>query len=361
VAPCRPAVAAGGFVYVSGTLAQDGAVDSLGGVATQTRQVIERLRDVLDGAGTSLDRVVAVTVYLRSAADFQAMNDAYKMFWPEDPPTRTTVIVDLVGPDARVEMSAIAVPPGGERVVIHPKDWISSPSPYSYAIRSGDTLFLSGLVARNGRDNSVVPGDIAVQTRAVLDNGGELLEAAGLDFENVVSTRIFLPDASAFQQMNDAYAKYFSSKPPARATVRADLAGSQYAVEMTMIASSSARDAIDSGTEDGPRLPLSPAFRAGNRVYVSGALGFTETNKTDAAAQAREVLARIGRTLSAAGCSPADVVDTTVFLTDLRNYEAMNEPYRAFFGGNLPARTTVGTGLIAPDGLVEIMMTAVDR
>ena len=88
------------------------------------------------------------------------MNDAYRGFWTKDPPTRTTVVADLVLPDALVEMSMVAVPKGGERVVIHPAGWVKSPNPYSYAIRTGDTLFLSGLVSRNGRDNVVVPGDV---------------------------------------------------------------------------------------------------------------------------------------------------------------------------------------------------------
>ena len=74
----------------------------------------------------------------------------------------------------------IAVPTGAERVVIHPASWIKSPSPYSYAIRTGDTVFLSGLVSRNGRDNSVVDGDINAQTAVVLDNAAELLKAAGM-------------------------------------------------------------------------------------------------------------------------------------------------------------------------------------
>ena len=67
-------------------------------------------------------------------------------------------------PDALVEISMVAVPQGAERVVIHPPDWIKSPNPYSYAIRTGDTVFLSGLVSRNGRDNSVVTGDVNAQT-----------------------------------------------------------------------------------------------------------------------------------------------------------------------------------------------------
>ena len=176
VGPYSPAVKAGSLIYLSGTLAQDaaGAIVGKGDIAAQTRRVIERMHEILTLSGSSLEQVVAVTVYLRNAGDFAAMNDAYKAHWPLNPPTRTTVIANLVRPDALVEMSMIAVPLGAERTVIHPAGWMRSPNPYSYAIRSGETLFLSGLVSRNGRDNSVVTGDITKQTRVVMDNAGEL-------------------------------------------------------------------------------------------------------------------------------------------------------------------------------------------
>jgi reactive intermediate/imine deaminase len=359
VGPYSPAVKAGGFIYVSGTLAQDanGAIVGKGDVGTQTRRVLERMREILGAAGSSLDQVVAVGVYLTSAEDFAAMNDAYRTFWPANPPTRTTVIADLLLPDAKVEMSMVAVPAGAERVVIHPQGWMKSPNPYSYAIRSGDTLFLSGLVARNGRDNTVVAGDVTTQTRTVMDNAGELLKAAGMSHANVVSARVYLRDASVFQQMNEAYRSYFPSAPPARATVRAGLAGSQYNVEITMVASSARREAISDGRAANPNL--STAIRAGQRVYLSGMLGNTPETKGDVAGQTRETLARIRSGLEAAGCTPHDVVDGLVYLTDVKNLAAMNDVYRAFFDKGFPARTTVQTGLVAPDGLVEIMVTAV--
>jgi aminoacrylate peracid reductase len=361
VGPYSPAVKAGGFIYVSGTLAQDasGAMVAAGDVAGQTRRILDRMEEVLSASGSSLEQAVAVTVYLKNASDFGAMNAAYKAYWPANPPTRTTVIADLVLPEALVEMSVIAVPGGAERVVVHPKDWMSSPNPYSYAIRSGQTLFLSGLVSRNGRDNTVAGGDVRQQTKVVMDNAGELLKAAGMTHANVVSARVYLPDTSAFQQMNEMYRSYFPSAPPARATVRAGLAGSQYNVEITMIASSAPREAISDGRAPNPNL--SPAIRAGNMVYVSGMLGNTPETKGDVAAQTRETLARIRKTLEAAGCGPQDVVDSLVYLTDLRSFQAMNDAYRPFFGKDFPARTTVQSGLVAPDGLVEIMMTAVRR
>ena len=173
----------------------------------------------------------------------------------------------------------IAVPTGAERVVIHPAGWSKSPSPYSYAIRTGDTVFLSGLVSRNGRDNAVVTGDINAQTTVVLDNAVELLKAAGMTMENVVSSRIYLPDGASFQPMNAIYRKYFASAPPARATVVAGLAGKDYVVEITLVASSSPKRVIDDGRPANPNL--SAAIRAGDRVYLSGMLGNTAETKGD--------------------------------------------------------------------------------
>jgi len=354
VGPYSPAIKAGGLIYLSGTLAQDdtGALVADGDAAAQTRRIIERMRALLAAAGSSLEQVVAVTVYLRSAGDFQVMNDTYRTFWPKDPPTRTTVITDLLlGAD--VEISMVAVPNGAERVVIHPADWVKSPNPYSYAIRTGDTLFLSGLVPRNGRDNSTIGGDITAQTRAVMENAGQLLASAGMDFSHVVSARVYLPDTGGFQQMNEVYRSYFKNDRPARATVKAGLAGSQYAVEMTFVASSAPRQAFAPGAN------LSGAIKAGSRLYVSGMLGQTAENAGDGSAQTRETVAKIRKTLDAAGYTPADVVEGLVYLTDLAQFPQMNEEYRAFFGKDFPARTTIGAGLVAPGAVVEIMVTAV--
>jgi enamine deaminase RidA (YjgF/YER057c/UK114 family) len=88
-------------------------------------------------------------------------------------------------------------------------------------------------------------------------------------------------------------------------------------------------------------------------------LGSTDGTKGDAAGQTRETLARIRRTLEAAGCAPDDVVDGVVYLTELKSYAAMNGAYREFFQKSFPARATVQAGLVAPDALVEIMVTAV--
>jgi 2-iminobutanoate/2-iminopropanoate deaminase len=362
--PFSPAVKAGGLVYVSGALATgaDGRLIA-GDVKAQTRQVLENLSAVLKASGSSLAQAASVHVYLKRASDFAAMNEVYRTFWQKDPPVRTTVVSDLVLPDALVEMSMIAVANGGERRVVHPADWMTSPNPYSYGIRTGDTLFLAGLVSRNGRDNTVVSGDITTQTKTVLDNAGAILKAGGMSSSDVVSARVYLPSSAMFQEMNAAYQPYFAKDPPARATVAAGLMGEQYLIEITLTAVSGPREAITTSNADGtpgrPNPRLSSAIRVGNRLWVSGILGNTPANKDDVKAQTTEALARIGRTLKAAGFDWPHVVDGTVYITDVADYAKMNEAYRETFSTDFPARATVRTGLMGADGRVELMFTAV--
>jgi reactive intermediate/imine deaminase len=255
------------------------------------------------------------------------------------------------------------VPDGGERVVVNPSEWQSSPNPYSYGIKSGNTLFLSGLIARNGKDNTPIKGDMATQTKAVLENGAAVLKAAGMSYSDVVASRIYISDAAAFQDMNAVYRTYFPTDPPARATVKADLTSPDYIVEITMVAVKAAkREAFTTPAADGKpgtkNANLSSAIRADNRLYVSGILGNTADNKGDVKAQTAEALSRIGRTMKAAGYDWKDVVDAVVYLPDLTKFNDMNAAYREMFGKDFPARATVGAGLMGADGLVEIMMTA---
>ena len=354
--PFSAAVKADGLIYVAGTLSSEGDIRA------QTRKTIEDITAVLQKAGSSLANVASVNVYLTRAEDFAAMNEVYRTFWPKDPPVRTTIVSDLVVAGALVEMSMIAIPNGGERVVIHPSDWVKSPNPYSYGIRSGDTLFLAGLVARNGKDNSLVEGDMTTQTKLVLDNAGAILKAAGMGFENVVSSRVFITDATKFQEMNKAYVPYFSKEPPARATVVAPLMAPQFQVEITLTASRLPKRVITTPAADGspgkPSPILSSAIEVGNRLYVSGILGNTKTNVGDAEAQTVEIMNRVGRTLKAAGYEWAQVVDGIVYITDVKHFDAMNRGYRTIFAKDFPARATVRTGLVNETGLVEIMFVA---
>lgn len=356
--PFSPAVKAGGLIYVAGTMSQQG-----GDIRAQTRWCLEDLDRTLKAAGSSLQNAASINVYLKNQGDFAAMNEVYRTFFKENPPARTTIVADLVIPAGLIEMSAVGIPSGGERVVVHPPDWVKAPNPYSYGIKSGSSLFLAGLISRNGRDNQAVEGDIATQVKTAMDNAGEILKAAGYSYADVVSVRNYISDTKYFQDMNKVYQGYFPKDPPARATVVAPLTAPQYLFETTMVAVKGSREAITTPAADGtpgkPNPNLSSAIKVGNRLYLSGLLGNTADNKGDATAQTKETLARAGRTLKAAGFDWTHVVDGVVYITDVQSFGAMNTGYRTTFTKDFPARATVGTGLVAPDGLVEIMFTAV--
>jgi 2-iminobutanoate/2-iminopropanoate deaminase len=353
--PFSLGVKADGLIYVAGTLAQEGDIKA------QTKTVLDSIGQTLTKSGSSLANVVAVHVYVKNAADAAGMTEVWRTVWPKEAPVRTTVVSQLVVPNALVEMSAIAVPNGGERVVVTPPGW-STANPYSYAIRTGNTLFMSGIVSRNTKDNQPIEGDMATQTKAVMATAGELLKAAGFGFEHVVSSRVYITDTADFQAMNQNYVPNFPKDPPARATVVTGLPGPAYKVEMTMTAYRGPKQAFTAPNPDGtpgkPSPTLSNAVKVGNRLYISGILGNTAENKGDMTAQTKVILERVGRTLTAAGYSWGDVVDAIVYITDVAKFPAMNEGYRTIFTKDYPTRATVGTGLVAADGLVEIMFVA---
>jgi reactive intermediate/imine deaminase len=362
--PFSPAVKAGSFIYVAGAIATDEGGRVSGDIKAQTKRVLDNIAPVLKAAGTDFESVLSVYVYLKSGSDFQAMNEVYRGYFPKDPPGRTTVQANLVLPEALVEISMVAAPKGADRQVIHPAGWMRSPRPYSYGIKSGDTLFLAGLVSRSGKDDSAIAGDMKVQTRTILENAGEILKAAGMTHADVVSSRVYMTDTAMFQDMNAAYRSFFPKDPPARATVKTALMGPQYSIEITLVAvKGPAREAILAPNADGspakPNPNLSSAIRVGNRLYVSGMLGTNDQNKSDMKGQTRMTLANIGRALKAAGFDWPHVVEGMVYITDVSRFPAMNEAYRETFTKDFPARATVESGLVNPDGLVEIMFTAV--
>src|SRR5215213_6711607 len=179
--PYSLAITAGGTIYVAGQLPTDDKGNlAAGDITAQATQVFTNLRGILQQAGSSLDNVVHATVMLQNAADFAALDQLYRQQFKGELPARTTVIGSMVRPGALIEIQVVAVPNGAERKAILPAGWAKPTSPYNYAIKSGDTLYLSGLVSRSGRDNAQVQGDIATQTKTIMDNAGEILKAAGM-------------------------------------------------------------------------------------------------------------------------------------------------------------------------------------
>jgi 2-iminobutanoate/2-iminopropanoate deaminase len=110
IGPYSQAVISNGFAFLSGQIPLDPATNQLieGGIAAQTERVLENLKSVLEAAGSSLDRVVKTTVYLKDMGEFAKMNEVYGRYFTSNAPARATVQAARLPRDVAVEIDCIA-------------------------------------------------------------------------------------------------------------------------------------------------------------------------------------------------------------------------------------------------------------
>jgi 2-iminobutanoate/2-iminopropanoate deaminase len=108
--------------------------------------------------------------------------------------------------------------------------------PYSQAVRADNQIYCSGQIPIDPTTGSIIEGDIGAQTRQVLTNLSNVLEAAGASLDDVVKTTVYLADMNDFAAMNAVYATFFSSLAPARSTMQAARLPRDARVEIDVIA-----------------------------------------------------------------------------------------------------------------------------
>ncbi len=109
--------------------------------------------------------------------------------------------------------------------------------PYNQAVLSGNTLYTSGQIAINPATGDLVLDSIEIETKQVMENMKAVLESAGMTFENVVKSTIFISNMNDFASINTIYGSYFNEKTaPARETVQVACLPKNVNVEISMIA-----------------------------------------------------------------------------------------------------------------------------
>jgi len=339
------------LVYISNVTATQSVGRTLTNVEDQTRATLDRLGEVLQEHGLSYSDVVASNVFLKDTRHFQGMNGVYRTYFEISPPTRATVQADLLEPDALIQISVVAT--GESKEVITPGGLKSPELPYSWGIKVGSTLFISGATSRDPDTYQPVTGDMATQTQRIFGNIGFVLEEAGMSFGDLVSCRVFLDDPRGFAVMNRAYAESVpAAAPPARATVRASLMNPVFSTEIQCVAESSSERKVVRAEGRAPgRLPFSPGIDTGDRLYLAGVVG----RGSNASEQTRAALDDIRSTLEAASRSFEDVEDIWVYLADVRDRDVVQTILNETIGDDMPTPTIVGARLMGRSG-VEIQM-----
>jgi len=109
-------------------------------------------------------------------------------------------------------------------------------APYSPGVRTGDTIYVSGILAMDSDGNTVGAGDIKAQTRHVIEAIRTVVEAGGGTLADVAFNQIFLADLGDYAGMNEVYREFFGDNPPARYCIKAELVKPEFLVEISSTA-----------------------------------------------------------------------------------------------------------------------------
>ncbi len=218
--PFAPGVLAGDTLYLSGKgdhLPGGGHPD---GFEEQVRQTMRNVEAGLKDAGLDSRHVVMSNVYLDSYDNYETANRVYSEFFAfGDEPARATVFVDWIPGGSHVEISCSATTALARRKVVRPASMkygggderAMTASP---AVFAGDTLYMSGLTGFHPDGSTAA--DLEKQVRRMARNHMDILEAARLELEDIVSGCVYLRDIEDYRPMNAVYSEYFSRGPGVR-------------------------------------------------------------------------------------------------------------------------------------------------
>jgi enamine deaminase RidA (YjgF/YER057c/UK114 family) len=192
-----------------------------GEAAKQVDLALDRLKMVVEAAGLTLSNMVFVNPYLTSDIPMRIMNEHYaRRFEFGNTPGRATIRVSSLPEGAHIAYTGVAVRDLQERLAIRPKNMPPSPTA-SPCVFAGDTLYCSaksGFIP--GPNGGVFAASTTDQVRQTMRNLLDNLEEAGMKFDQVVSTTIYLDDLSELTAFAKVYRKYFSGILPAQTTVQ---------------------------------------------------------------------------------------------------------------------------------------------
>jgi reactive intermediate/imine deaminase len=331
----RQTIRVGDTLYLSGQGSRDPENGKHPeGMGAATRQAMLNLKRGLDAEGFSFSDVVTSHVWLTDLGKYKEMNAAYRSFFKESFPTRTTVGVSGLPGGSTVEIAMVAVT--GPKQVIYPRGSERGNLPFSPGILVDDTLYVSGQAGIDPKTGKLVEGGFADHVSQTLKNIGAVLDAAQMDFSNVVSTYVFIQDVDNFGALNPVYKSFTKQPRPARLPVGVASLPLNSPVEITMIASRKDRQPI-LGKDQLASENYSRGLLSNGRMHLAGVFARDGTMKEQV-----EKLVRWNESILKAGnMNLSNVLEVRVYLADGDDFEAMNQAYREHFPTNPPTRATI--------------------
>src|SRR5579862_6225782 len=337
-------VDAGDYIYFSGQgpRSADGTVPAT--FAAQARQAFTNLKSAVESAGLTMDHVVYTTVYLTDINQYAEMNRAFAEFFGKIPPARAVIGVAGLA-DPPIEINAVAVHNLSGLRPVYPPNY-KSDEPFSPGILTHDRLFVSAMPGAPSGEKEL--NDPAGQVDIALDQLKAIVEAAGLDLRHMVFVNPYLTAQIPMRIMNQHYAQRFEfGDTPGRATIQVTSLPNGAQIEYTGVAVRDLTKRLAVRPRNMPPSPTaSPCVFAGDTLYCSAKSGFIPgpnggVYASTTAVQLRQTMRNLLDNLEEANMEFCQVVSTVVYLDDMADVRGFDDVYMKYFGGQLPARTTL--------------------
>ena len=361
----------------------------VGGIREQANQCFKNIKEIVDSIGHVMSDIVRITVFVKNIKDVDAVDEVYKTFFPTYVPTRTTVAVVALPMDALVQVEALLshgegtipnAPQSGDLIKLTNNTVnapISNLSTQTVAFSHYNNL--SAQLPIDPKSGKLVVGGVKEQASQCLKNIKAILESIDVPFDDIVKINIFLKNISDTEAVNEVYKTFFPDSAiaravayvPARTIVAAKALPMDALVQIEAVASHGDgtppqlvedRHGIviwASNTDNAPKCPLSTqtvAFSHYNHLSAQLPLDpkTGELVAGDVKEQAKQCLNNIKAIVESINHVMEDVVKVNVFLKNIADIDAVDEVYKTFFEGGVPARRTVGVSALPKDALIQI-------
>lgn len=360
-----------------------------GGVKEQAEQCFKNIKAIVESIDHVMNDIVRITVFVKNIKDIDAVDEVYKAFFPTYVPTRTTVAVAALPMDALVQVEALVSngegtipnePQAGDLIKLTNNTMnapISALSTQTVSFSHYNNL--SAQLPIDPKTGRLVAGGVKEQAGQCLKNIKAILESIDVPFDDIVKINIFLKNLSDIEAVNEVYKTFFPDSAiaravayvPARTTVAASALPMDALVQIEAVVShgdGTPPQAVEdrhgliieaNNTENAPKCALSTqtvAFSHYNHLSAQLPLD-PKTGEMVAGGvekQAEQCLKNIKAVVESIDHAMTDVVKVNIFLKNIADIDAVDEVYKTFFPGGVPARRTVGVSALLKDALIQI-------
>ncbi len=360
-----------------------------GGVKEQAEQCFKNIKAILESIGHVMSDVVRITVFVKNIKDVDAVDEVYKTFFPTYIPTRTTAAVAALPMDALVQIEALVsngegtipnAPQAGDLIKLTNNTANAPTSSLStQAVAFSHYNNLSAQLPIDPKSGRLVTGGVKEQAGQCLKNIKAILESIDVPFDDIVKINIFLTNLSDIEAVNEVYTTFFPDSAiaraaayvPARTTVAASALPMGALVQIEAVVShgdgTPPQKVEDrhgliieaNNTGNAPKSSLSTQSVAFSHYnHISAQLPVDpktgEMVAGGAKEQAGQCLKNIKAIVESIDHAMDDVVKVNIFLKNIADMDAVDEVYKTFFPGGVPARRTVGVSALPKGALVQI-------